>query len=72
MPVAFPHFFRLVSHPFVDDPLINAGRGKIGRKTMAEGVEPADLVPFALRQGLLEVVVSLRSGKGNSDLAGLE
>ena len=39
MPVPFTHRLGLMAHEFVDDALVRAGRGKIGRKTVALDME---------------------------------
>ena len=57
MPIAFPHFLRLVAHPGVNEPLIDATGRTIGRKGMAKDVPASELVPFTVLHGPLEMIV---------------
>src|SRR5262245_41252839 len=57
--IALPHFFGLMAHPGVDEPLIDAVRGTVGRERMSEDVPAPELHPFAALQGAVEVVVNL-------------
>lgn len=59
MLVALPHFFRLMAHVFVDDPLVNLLRCQIGGIRMSENVESPDDRPFRLAQRLVELNASL-------------
>ena len=58
MPIAFPHFLRLVAHPGVDEPLIDATGRTIGRKGMAKDVPAAKHLPFAAIERVHKEVVS--------------
>ena len=45
--ISLPHRLGLVAHPLVDDPLVDAQRGEVGRERVPVGVE-ADLEPALL------------------------
>src|SRR5579864_2554097 len=59
MAITFPHFLGLVAKPFVNDPLIEAERGTIGGEAMPKYMPTANLVPFAVRQKPLQMVICL-------------
>ena len=57
MPIAFPHFLRLVAHPGVNESLIDATGRTVGRERVAKGVPASELVPSTVLHGPLEMIV---------------
>ena len=53
MAVATSHFFGLVAHELVDDPLVDFGGGKVGSERMTKDVEASNKVPIAIGHRLL-------------------
>ena len=79
VPIAFPHLLGLVSHPGVNEPLIDATGRTIGRKGMAKDVPASELCPLTALQRAVEMVMhfvtggnrwinSLRLAPGNEEL----
>ena len=46
-----------MAHEVINDSLVYASGGKIGRKGMAESVEASHDVPFAFFEDMIEVMV---------------
>ena len=62
MGVSLTHFLALVPHPRIDDSLVEAAGGTVGRETVSQAVPAFDLAPFALGQRQLKVCMGLVPG----------
>ena len=57
MTIAFPHFFRSMADPRVDQTLVDAFHGAVAAEGVAEAVPDWDDCPLAVEQHSVEVLV---------------
>src|ERR1017187_8396750 len=62
VPIAFPHLLGLVSHPGVNEPLIDATGRTVGREGVAKGVPASKLRPLAAVQRAVKMVMHFVTG----------
>lgn len=62
MPITLPHFVGLMSHPRIDQPLINATGGAVGCEGVPEDVPTTELCPLAALQRTVEMVMHFVPG----------
>ncbi len=61
MPVAASHFFGLVAHELIDDPLVDFGSGKVRGERMPENMKTRDEFPIACGHRLFQMMMGLPS-----------
>ena len=57
MPITLPHFVGLMSHPRIDQPLIDGTGGAVGCEGVPEDVPAPELCPLAALQRTVEMVM---------------
>lgn len=59
VPIEANHGFGLVADPGIDDSLIDTGGSAVGTKRVSENVPALELLPLAVGERLLEMVVNV-------------
>ncbi len=59
MSISTSHLFRCVSNKFINDALVDSFAGHVADETVAKTVPTANLIPFALCDGSLKMVLGL-------------
>ena len=63
MTVATPHRFSRMANEVINDPLVDAGTGKVAYETVPQAVPAFDFLPFAAFECVLKMTIGLVWGQ---------